>query len=105
LVDEEGRDVFQETQVGGKPAMVGVLFADRELAREFSADAHEYGMDTFVGLEPWELKDWGMVEVFAKDFYVATQLDTRHLSTSDLLVDPTSAHSEYFADLLDRKQL
>ena len=45
--------------------MVGILFADRELAQEFSADAREHGMDAFVGLEPRELKDWGMVEVFA----------------------------------------
>ena len=57
--------MFQETQVGGEPAMVGILFADGELAREFSADTHEHGMDAFVGLEPRELKDWGMVEVFA----------------------------------------
>lgn len=65
LVDEEGRDVFQETEVGGEPATVGVLFADAELAREFSADASEHGMDDFTGLEPRELKDWGIVEVFA----------------------------------------
>ena len=57
--------MFQETRVGGELAMVGILFADRELAQEFSADAREYGMDAFVGLEPRELKDWGMVEVFA----------------------------------------
>ena len=29
LVDEEGRDVFQETEVGGAPATVGVLFAEQ----------------------------------------------------------------------------
>jgi hypothetical protein len=65
LVDEEGQDVFEETEVGGEPATVGVLFADEGLAREFSADASEHGMAAFVGLEPWELKDWGALEVFA----------------------------------------
>ncbi|HZY57732.1 MAG TPA: hypothetical protein VFE09_08040, partial [Rubrobacteraceae bacterium] len=65
LVDEEGQDVFEETEVGGEPATVGVLFADGELARKFSADASEHGMDAFVGLEPRELKDWGALEVFA----------------------------------------
>src|ERR687885_1992341 len=65
LVDEEGRDVFAEVEVGGEPATVGVLLADIELAREFSSTASEYGMDAFVGLEPRELRDWGAVEVFA----------------------------------------
>ncbi len=65
LVDEEGRDVVQNTEVGGEPATVGTLFADAELAREFSSTASEYGMDAFSGLEPRELDDWGMVEVFA----------------------------------------
>ena len=65
LVDEEGRDVFQETGVGGEPATVGVLFAGAELAREFAAGASEHGMDALSGLEPRELKDWGAVEVFA----------------------------------------
>ena len=65
LVDEEGWDVVQNTEVGGEPATVGTLFADAELAREFSSTASEYGMDAFSGLEPRELEDWGMVEVFA----------------------------------------
>ncbi|MDP8951475.1 MAG: hypothetical protein M3N18_04405 [Actinomycetota bacterium] len=65
LVDEEGRDVFQDAEVGGEPATVGALFADVELAREFSSTASEYGMDAFRGLGPRELGDWGMVEVFA----------------------------------------
>ena len=39
LVDPEGRDVFQQTEVGGESARVGVLFSDRELAGEFSAGA------------------------------------------------------------------
>ena len=65
LVDEEGRDVFQETGVGGEPATVSVLLADAELAREFAAGAPENGMDALSGLEPRELGDWGAVEVFA----------------------------------------
>ena len=65
LMDEGGLDVFQDTEVGGEPATVGVLFSDAELAREFSAEASEHGMDAFAGLELRELKDWGMVEAFA----------------------------------------
>ncbi len=65
LVDEEGQDVFEETEVGGEPATVGVLFADEGLAWGFSTDASEHGMDAFLGLEPRELKDWGTLEVFA----------------------------------------
>ena len=65
LVDEEGRDVFQETGVGGEPATVGVLFSDEEFAREFSAGASEHGMDALAGLEPKGLGDWGAVEIFA----------------------------------------
>ena len=65
LVDEEGRDVFQETGVGGEPATVGVLFSEEELAREFSAGASEHGMDALAGLVPKGLGDWGAVEVFA----------------------------------------
>ena len=65
LVDEEGRDVFQETEVGGEPAAVGALFADPELAREFAAGSSEHGMEALSGLEPRELRNWGAVEVFA----------------------------------------
>ena len=65
LVDEEGRDVFQETEVGGEPAAVGALFADPELAREFAAGSSEHGMEALSGLEPRELRNWGTVEVFA----------------------------------------
>lgn len=65
LVNEEGRDVFQETEVGGEPATVGVLFSDEEIAREFSAGVSEHGMDALAGLVPGELGDWGAVEVFA----------------------------------------
>ena len=65
LVNKEGRDALQETEVGSEPATVGVLFSDEELAREFSADASEHGMGALAGLEPGELGDWGAVEVFA----------------------------------------
>ena len=65
LVDEEGRDVFQETEVGDEPASVGILFADPELACEFAAEASEHGMEALLGLESRELGDWGAVEVFA----------------------------------------
>ena len=66
LVDEKGRNVFEEAEVGGEPSRkVGVLFADSELARRFSADAAGYRMDALSGLEPRELRDWDAVEIFA----------------------------------------
>lgn len=65
LMNEEGREVFQEIGVGGEPATVGVLFSDEEIAREFSAGVSEHGMDALAGLVPGELGDWGAVEVFA----------------------------------------
>ncbi len=65
LVDPEGADVFQETEVGGETAEVGALFSDRELAGEFSAGAAAHGMEDLSGLDPRELPDWGSVEVFA----------------------------------------
>jgi hypothetical protein len=65
LVDREGRDVFQQTEVGGERAKVGALFSDRGLAGEFSAGAAEHGMEGLSGLGPRELSDWGSVEVFA----------------------------------------
>ena len=64
LVDPEGRDVFQETQVGDERALVAALFSDRELAGEFSAGAAEHGMEDLSGLDPRELGDWGAVEFF-----------------------------------------
>ena len=64
LVDGEGRDVFVEAEVGGEGATVGVLFGDRALAREFSAEAGEHGMEALAGLEPRTVPDWGSVEVF-----------------------------------------
>ena len=65
LVDSEGKDVFQKTEVGGERAQVGALFSDRELAEEFSAGAAEHGMEDLSGLDPRELSDWGAVEIFA----------------------------------------
>ena len=65
LVDSEGRDVFQETEVGGARAEVGALFSDRELAGEFSAGAASQGMGDLSGQFPRELQDWGAVEDFA----------------------------------------
>ena len=65
LVDPGGRDVVQETEVGGERAGVAALFSDRELAGEFSAGAAEHGMEALAGAEPRELADWGAVEGFA----------------------------------------
>src|ERR687898_2593569 len=65
LVDPEGRDVFQETEVGGESALVGALFSDKELAGEFSAGAAAHGMESLSGLDPRQLPDWASVEDFA----------------------------------------
>ncbi len=66
LVNEEGRDVYAETEVGGEPAKkVATLFASREPAEEFSARAIEFGMDALAGTTVRELKDWGEVEAYA----------------------------------------
>jgi hypothetical protein len=65
LVDPEGKDVFQKTEVGGESARVGALFSDRELAGEFSAGAAAHGMGDLHGLGPRELSDWRSVEDFA----------------------------------------
>ena len=65
LVDEEGREVFVEAEVGGEPATVGVLFGSEPLARELSEDAGEHGMDALAGLDPRPLPDWAAVELFA----------------------------------------
>lgn len=65
LVDPDGREVFQETEVGGERALVGALFSDRELAGEFSAGAAAHGLEDLAGLDPRALTDWSAVEVFA----------------------------------------
>jgi hypothetical protein len=66
LVDGEGRDVLQKTEVGGERARVAALFSDRELAGEFSAGAAEHGMGAMAGADPRELTDWEAVEGFAR---------------------------------------
>ncbi len=65
LVDADGKDVLQETEVGGESALVGALFSDRELAGEFSAGAAAHGMEGLSGLDPRRLPDWASVESFA----------------------------------------
>ena len=65
LVDPEGKDVFQQTEVGGERSLVGALFSDRELAGEFSAGAAAHGMESLSGLDPRQLPDWASVEDFA----------------------------------------
>jgi hypothetical protein len=65
LVDPEGMDVFQQTEVGGESAMVGALFSERELAGEFSAGAAAHGMEDLSGLDTRQLPDWSSVEDFA----------------------------------------
>lgn len=65
LADPEGRDVFQQTEVGGERATVAVLFSDRELAGEFSAGAAGHGMEDLAGLDSRQLPDWSAVEAYA----------------------------------------
>ena len=65
LVDPEGEDVFQETEVGGESALIGALFSDRDLAGEFSAGAAAHGMESLSNLDPRQLPDWASVEDFA----------------------------------------
>lgn len=65
LVDPRGEDAFAETEVGGERASVAALFADRELAGEFSAGAAGHGMEDLSGLDPRVLPDWGAVEDYA----------------------------------------
>ena len=65
LVDPEGKDVFQQTEVGGERALVGALFSDRELAGEFSAGAAAHGMESLSGLDPRHLPDWASVKDLA----------------------------------------
>lgn len=65
LVDPEGEDVFQETEVGGESALIGALFSDRDLAGEFSAGAAAHGMESLSNLDPRQLPDWVSVEDFA----------------------------------------
>jgi hypothetical protein len=65
LVDPEGKDVFQQTKVGGERALVGAVFSGRELAGEFSAGAAAHGMESLSGLDPRHLPDWASVKDLA----------------------------------------
>lgn len=65
LVGEDGDDRFAQTDVGGEPSRVSVLFSGRELAEEFSAAAGELGMEALAGLEAVELSGWGALEAYA----------------------------------------
>ena len=65
LVDGSGRDVLEETNVGGEPASIGAIFSTRELAEEFSEGADGFGMRSLAGLEAEELEDWKAVEDYA----------------------------------------
>jgi hypothetical protein len=65
LAGEADEDVFEQTVVGGEPAMVGALFAARDLAEGFASGAGEFGMGALSGLEARELEDWGAVEIYA----------------------------------------
>jgi hypothetical protein len=78
LVDPDGRDVFQQTEVGGERAEVGAIFSDKELAGEFAAGAAAHGMGDLSGLFPRELSDWEEVEAFAlsgADFLLVVSTD------------------------------
>ena len=65
LVDADGRDASQRTEVGGEASRVAALFTDRELAGEFSAGAASHGMESLADADPGELPGWGDVESFA----------------------------------------
>ena len=64
LTDNSGADVFDQTDIGGDPSIVGALFASRELAEEFSDSAAEFGLEAMADLEAWELPDWNSVEAY-----------------------------------------
>jgi hypothetical protein len=65
LAGEGGEDPFAQAEVGGEPSRVGALFSSRALAEEFSLEAGKMGVGALAGLKPWELADWGAVEVYA----------------------------------------
>ena len=65
LMDAEGREVHQSTEVAGESATVAAVFADQNLAEEFSANAREFGMEAFAGCEPVEVSGWDDLEKFA----------------------------------------
>lgn len=65
LAYPDGRYARAEAEVGGERATVAALFADRELAGEFSSGAAEHGMPDLAGLDPRELSGWQAVEEYA----------------------------------------
>ena len=65
LVHPDGRYARAEAEVGGERATVAALFADRELAGEFSSGAAEHGLPDLAGLDPRELSGWRAVEEYA----------------------------------------
>ncbi|HET7480662.1 MAG TPA: hypothetical protein VFJ72_14240 [Rubrobacteraceae bacterium] len=65
LAHPDGRYGRAEAEVGGQPATVAALFADRELAGEFSSGAAEQGLSGLAGLDPRELSGWRDVEEYA----------------------------------------
>ena len=65
LLDAEGREVRQPTEVAGESATVTAVFADRNLAEEFSAGAEAFGMGDFGGCEPAGIVGWADLESFA----------------------------------------
>ncbi len=67
LQNSEGQDVRQRTEVTGEPASIAAVFADRNLAEEFSANARDLGMEDFAGCEPATLSSWSELEEFASE--------------------------------------
>lgn len=66
LVDSNGADLSEETEVGGEPARVRALFSSRELAEEFSGGSEEHGMQAFANREPRGIPSWREAEAFAR---------------------------------------
>lgn len=65
LAHPDGRYALAGAEVGGERAAVAALFADRELAGEFSSGAAEHGLPDLAGLDPRELSGWHAVEEYA----------------------------------------
>ncbi|MGI8541333.1 MAG: hypothetical protein ACR2N0_16435 [Rubrobacteraceae bacterium] len=65
LTDENGGDIFEETEVGGEAAKVGALFSSREIAEEFSEEAESFGMGSFSNLGAGVLETRASVEGYA----------------------------------------
>lgn len=88
LANDAGGNVFQETMIGGEPAMVGAVFSARELAEEFSQNAAEFGMPSLSDLEAVELPDHSAVEAYADSgqeyLLVVTESGTGLFHASDV---------------------